>query len=114
MLPRRPLTAVSSTDEYSASSVPSPGFGQDVDFAGISWDPRREDGVTGMKHVSGPFLPLLGRHMGCDRHMAGKTGGQERLSMIMTAGLPTGSKRPVNCRPPDAALMRKDVIESPF
>jgi len=34
--------------------------------------------------------------------------------MIMTAGLPTGSKRPVNCSPPAAELMRNEVIESPF
>src|SRR5580698_6370650 len=34
--------------------------------------------------------------------------------MTMTAGLPTGSKRPVNCRPPVAPAMRNEVIESPF
>ena len=34
--------------------------------------------------------------------------------MTMTAGLPTGSKRPVNCRPPVAPLMRNEVIASPF
>jgi hypothetical protein len=34
--------------------------------------------------------------------------------MAMTAGLPTGSKRPVNCRAPEAALMRNEVIESPL
>jgi hypothetical protein len=34
--------------------------------------------------------------------------------MAMTAGLPTGSKRPVNCNAPEAALMRNEVIESPF
>jgi hypothetical protein len=39
---------------------------------------------------------------------------QPCFSMTMAAGLPTGSNRPVNCRPPDAALMRNEVIESPF
>ena len=36
------------------------------------------------------------------------------LTNTIAAGLPTGSKRPVKESVPDAALMRNEVIESPF
>ena len=79
----------------------------DSPLVGLLYWQQRADGIALTPPVSGGWCY-------CSRHMAGKICGQERFSMIITAGLPTGSKRPVNCRPPDAALMRKEVIESPF